>query len=82
MKINFNNSITTVELWNVAVGATFMAKRTHSNDNGLYMKIDHKNKYLHNTVNRNYAINLQTGQIREFILDAKVVPIVAEVNVV
>lgn len=81
MKINFNNSIATVEMWEVPVGANFVTKRTHSNIDGLYMKIDHNNKYLRNAVNKNYAVNLQTGHVREFDLNFKVLPIVAEVNV-
>lgn len=81
MKVNFNNFTANTEMWELKVGATFTTKRTHSNAEGLYMKIDHNNKYLRNTLNRNYAINLETGQVREFTIDFKVIPIEAEVIV-
>lgn len=81
MKVNFNNTVATKEIWELPVGATFTTKRTHSDIEGLYMKIDHNNKYLRGTLNRNYAVNLQTGQTREFTIDFKVTPIEAEVNV-
>lgn len=80
MKVNYTNT-KMVPMWNIAVGATFMAKRTHSDAEGVYMKIDHNNKYVRNTTNNNYAINLLTGQIREFDIDFKVTPLDAEVNV-
>lgn len=80
MKINYTN-VNNFTVREVNVGMVFSAKRTHSNAEGVYMKIDANNTYVRASANKTYAVNLLTGQLREFDPDYKVTPLDAEVNI-
>ena len=81
MKINFGNEITGTTIKNLSVGETFFAQRKSvREERGLYMKIDGKSGLVRNKYGRNYAINLESGQLREFDSDIYVDRVLAEVN--
>lgn len=80
MRINFENEIVGVPIRNVRVGETFFAQRTSVRERGLYMKIDGSSGLVRNKSEHRYAINLATGQLREFHSDIIVDRVIAEVN--
>lgn len=66
MKVNFasSNSIYVGEL---AVGTPFLANRKSEKGRGLYMKVDKNSGLMRNQSLANaFAVNLETGQLREF----------------
>lgn len=85
MKVNFVES-KTVAIKDISSGATFTTFRSRSNDEmGMYLRLDHNSNvsFLRpRGSGYRYAVNLQTGQIREFPYDFKVTPTNAEVNIV
>lgn len=85
MKVNFVGS-KTVAIKDICSGTTFVTLRSHSNEGmGMYLKIDSNNNALFlrpRGGNYRYAVNLETGQIREFPYDFKVTPTNTEVNVI
>lgn len=80
MKINFGD-ILGIAIRNISVGETFFAQRKSAKEEkGLYMKIDGKSGLVLNKLGYNYAINLESGQLREFKQDTYVDKVLAEVN--
>ena len=81
MKINFGNEILGTPIENIPVGETFFAQRKSAKEErSLYMKIDGKSGLVVNKFGYNYAINLESGQLREFKSDIYVDGVLAEVN--
>ena len=80
MKINFGNEIVGIPIRNICVGETFFAQRSSVKERGLYMKIDGSSGLVRNKCGRSYAINLASGQLREFDSDVFVDRVIAEVN--
>ena len=81
MKVNFSNEPTKAEIQNVAVGSTFLCKRTGIKEIGLYMRIDKNSGILTmKSPNRIVAVNLLTGQLRQFCPTDLVTPSKAEVT--
>ena len=80
MKINFGNEIVGTPIRNICVGETFFAQRRSVKERGLYMKIDGSSGLVRNKCGRSYAINLASGQLREFDSDVFVDRVIAEVN--
>ena len=80
MKVNFERT-NTVKISSITVGKTFLADRKSENTRGLYMVIDHRSGLMRkgNSCTRKYAVNLETGQVREFPTDAMVEPANAEI---
>lgn len=81
MKINYDKKKTGVYLYELITGTAFSAKRSSTNEVGLYMVVD-KNSgvFLDSYKNKIMAVNLATGQIRAFNVNQKVEPVSAEVN--
>ena len=81
MKINFGNEILGTPITKISVGETFFAQRKSAREErGLYMKIDGKSGLVRNKYGYNYAINLESGQLREFKSEFYVDKVLAEVN--
>ena len=80
MRINFGNEIVGTPIRNICVGETFFAQRKSVKERGLYMKIDGSSGLVRNRCGRSYAINLASGQLREFDSDVFVDKVLAEVN--
>lgn len=81
MKINFGNEVVgIISIKNIPVGETFFAQRKSVKERGLYMKIDGSSGLVRNKYSCNYAINLASGQLREFDRDTIVERVLAEVN--
>lgn len=81
MKINFNNTQNYVHAYKLMVGSTFTAKRSGTDEIGLYMVVDRNSGiFLDSYRNNIMAVNLATGQIRAFNGSQKVEPVDAEVN--
>lgn len=80
MKINFENEVVGTPIRDICVGETFFAQRRSVKERGLYMKIDGGSGLVRNRCGRSYAINLASGQLREFESDICVDRVFAEVN--
>ena len=83
MRINFENEIVGTPIKNISVGETFFAQRKSAREErGLYMKIDGHSGLVRNKCGHSYsyAINLASGQLREFDSDVFVDKVLAEVN--
>ena len=80
MKINFENENVGTPIRNIRVGETFFTQRTSVRERGLYMKIDGSSGLVRNKCGRSYAINLASGQLREFDSGYYVERVLAEVN--
>lgn len=81
MKINYDKKKTGVYLYELTTGTAFSAKRSSTNEVGLYMVVDkNSDVFLDSYKNKIMAVNLATGQIRTFNVDQKVEPVAAEVN--
>lgn len=80
MKVNFERA-NAVRISSITVGQTFLADRRSENARGLYMVVDSKSGLMRNggSCTRKYAVNLETGQLREFPTDAMVEPANAEI---
>lgn len=84
MKVNFGPK-NQVQLFTVPSGGTFTAPRTNGIDMGMYLKIDSHNNtpFVRSRGSQYcYAVNLETGQIREFPRDKMVTPVRTEVSVI
>ena len=84
MKVNFGTK-GQVQIINILSGGTFTAPRTNGNGMGMYLKIDSNNNtpFVRSRGSQCcYAVNLETGQVREFPSDKKVTPVKTEVNVI
>lgn len=80
MKVNFERtSLAIVDI--LSVGQAFLADRKSEKGRGLYMVIDAKSGLIKTNKNGlyKYAVNLETGQIREFAYGIKVEPANVEV---
>lgn len=82
MKINFKNETVGTAIRDISVGETFFAQRKSvKGERGLYMKIDGKSGLVRNKYGGcSYAVNLESGQLREFDSDIYVDTVLAEVN--
>ncbi len=81
MKVNFDKKQIEVYAYKLAVGSTFIAKRSGVDEVGVYIKIDKRSGVFPERYRENVmAVNLATGQVRAFAGDAKVQPVNAEVN--
>ena len=80
MKINFENEVVGTPIRDIRVGETFFAQRRSVKERGLYMKIDGSSGLVRNRCGHSYAINLASGQLREFEFDIYVDRVSAEVN--
>ena len=80
MKINFENENVGIAIRNICVGETFFTQRRSVKERGLYMKIDGKSGLVRNKCGCSYAINLESGQVREFDSDYYVDKVFAEIN--
>ena len=80
MRINFGNEVVGTPIRNISVGETFFAQRKSVKERGLYMKIDGSSGLVRNKCGCSYAINLASGQLREFDCDTYVERVLAEVN--
>lgn len=70
MKVVFSSS-KIVTVGSISVGTPFIADRKSEKGKGLYMKIDKssgliRNQYPKSNYDAVYAVNLETGQLREF----------------
>ena len=84
MKVNFGTK-GQVQIINILSGGTFTAPRTNGDGMGMYLKIDSNNKtpfFRSRGSQYCYAVNLETGQVREFLRDKMVTPVKTEVNVI
>lgn len=85
MKVNFNDR-GKLTIDNILCGSTFTALRSSSGTEiGMYLKVDGNNKapFLKSRGWQFcYAVNLETGQIREFPREQLVTPVKTEVNVI
>lgn len=80
MKVNYENTQASISIVNIPVGEVFFAERNSTKSKkGTYMKIDANCGLIRNRPDKNYAINLETGQPREFNCDALVYKVNAEV---
>lgn len=81
MTVNFNEPMD-VTINEIAIGETFLADRKSSKARGLYMKVDKHSGMIVVSVARDMevAINLETGQLRKFKIDALVTKAYTEVN--
>ena len=80
MKINFGNETVDTPIKSLCVGETFFTQRKSAKEIGLYMKIDGSSGLVSNKFGHNYAVNLETGQLRDFDFDTRVEKVLAEVN--
>ena len=84
MKVNFGDK-GQLQIVNVPSGSTFTVLRTNGSSMGMYLKIDSNNNtpFVRSRGSQYcYAVNLETGQVREFPRDKKVTPVKTEVNVI
>lgn len=84
MKVNFDTK-NQIQIIKILSGGTFTTLRSDGKSTGIYLKIDSNNNtpfVRSRGMQYCYAVNLETGQIREFPRDKMVTSIRAEVNVV
>lgn len=84
MKVNFIEK-GQVQIINILSGGTFTTPRTNGSGMGMYLKIDSHNNtpFVRSRGSQFcYAVNLETGQIREFPREKMVTPVKTEVNVI
>lgn len=80
MKVNYGNEVVGTPIKHICVGETFFAQRKSVKEKGLYMKIDGASGLVKNKHYCSYAVNLESGQIREFDCNSYVERVLAEVN--
>lgn len=66
MKINYGNERTGVPIKSLVTGSPFLKERKSAKERGLYMKIDMNSGLCNRKLGFCYAVNLETGQLREF----------------
>lgn len=84
MKVNFGTK-GQFQITNVPSGGTFTTPRSNGVGMGMYLKIDSNNNtpFVRSRGSQYcYAVNLETGQVREFSRDRMVTPVKTEVNVI
>lgn len=84
MKVNFGTK-GQFQIINVLNGGTFTTLRSNGSGMGMYLKIDSNNNtpFVRSRGSQYcYAVNLETGQVREFSRDKMVMPVKTEVNVI
>lgn len=81
MKVHYGNDMNKVEIYKLAVGETFIANRTASHEQALYMKIDGNSGAIACQHHKVLAVNLESGQVRVFNYSACVERKNAEVNI-
>lgn len=84
MKVNFGSK-GQFQIVNVLSGGTFTTPRSNGCGMGMYLKLDGNNPapFVRSRGSQYcYAVNLETGQVREFSRDKMVTPVKTEVNVV
>ena len=80
MKINFENEVVGTPINNINVGEAFFAPRRSVKESNLYMKIDGSSGIMQTKCGYSYAVNLESGRLREFESDICVEKVLAEVN--
>lgn len=79
MKIRNENRVSQKQINELAVGECFTVKRSNSQEDGIYLKIDKKSgAIISERIARDLyilAVNLVTGQLRKFNYDTKVTPL-------
>ena len=79
MKVNFA-PFNTIYVGELAVGTPFLADRKSEKGKGLYMKIDKNSGLIRNQFTSIvFAVNLETGQLREFDCCSMVEKVNAEI---
>lgn len=84
IKVNFGTK-GQFQIINVLNGGTFTTPRSNGVGMGMYLKIDSNNNtpFVRSRGPQYcYAVNLETGQVREFSRDKMVTPVKTEVNVI
>lgn len=84
MKVNFGTK-GQLQIINILSGGTFTTPRSHGVGMGMYLKIDSNNNtpFVRSRGSQYcYAVNLETGQVREFSRDKMVTPVRTEVSVI
>lgn len=84
MKVNFGTK-GQLQIINILSGGTFTTPRSNGSGMGMYLKIDSNNKapFLKSRGWQYcYAVNLETGQIREFPREKMVTPVKTEVSII
>lgn len=84
MKVNFGTK-SQLQIINILSGGTFITPRSNGVGMGMYLKIDSNNNtpFVRSRGSQYcYAVNLETGQVREFPRDKMVTPVKTEVNVI
>lgn len=84
MKVNFGTK-GQFQITNVLSGGTFTTPRSNGVGMGMYLKIDSNNNtpFVRSRGPQYcYAVNLETGQVREFSRDKMVTLVKTEVNVI
>lgn len=66
MKVNYGNAQAGIFIRTIPVGETFFADRKSVRAKGLYMRIDGGSGLIKRKPDKIYAVNLETGQPREF----------------
>ena len=82
MKVNYNTDTQKIKIVELAVGDTFLAKRKRMNEQALYIKVDGNSGLIKTKRYSCYALNLSTGQLREFATIDLVEKCIAEVNLI
>ena len=81
MKIKNTNKAMLVEIEKLSSGSCFTAKRTGSQENGIYIKVDKRSGSIlsDKAVKEQYvlALNVETGQLRKFNYYTEVIPLPA-----
>lgn len=82
MRTKNQNKIALVRIIDLSSGDCFTAKRTNSQENGIYVKVDKRsNTIIADKFARDpqyvLALNLETGQLRKFNYDTRVTPLPA-----
>lgn len=82
MKTRNENKTVLVKVIDLNSGECFTTKRTNSQENGIYVKVDKKSgAIIADRLARDpqyvLALNLETGQLRKFNYDTKVTPLPA-----
>lgn len=82
MKTRNENKTVLVKMIELSSGDCFTTKRTNSQENGIYVRIDkNSGAIISDRLVRDpqyiVALNLETGQLRKFNYDTKVTPLPA-----
>lgn len=80
MRVNFGNENVGTPIKNVCVGIAFLAQGKTTKEKDLYMKISGNSSLVQSKCGCSYAVNLASGQLREFDNDTCVETVLAEVK--